>query len=104
MSIPPQPPTPQALPFRTQTAIVLTTLAQGVGVYVCTRSGWVSAGVGRLIALSSLSALPGFFVLCVRDVQDRLLWRSLALLTALLGALHASVWWLLQGAEQGDWA
>ncbi len=95
---------PAELSFRTKTAIVLTTLAQGVGVYICLRSGWVSAGVGRLIALSLLLALPSFFVLCVRDVQDRLLWRSLALLTALLGALHASVWWLLQGAETGDWA
>ena len=92
------------LPRLTKEVMVLTTLVQGAGVYALLEGWFGPAGPLRLIALSLLLAVPGFFVLCVRQLGDRLLWRGMAALALLLVALHGSVWWLLgsQDARSGS--
>ncbi len=87
--------TPADLPRLTKEVMVLTTLLQGAGIYTLMDGWWGPAGALRLIAISLLLAVPGFFVLCVRQLGDRLLWRGMAVLALLLLALHGSVWWLL---------
>lgn len=89
------------LPRLTKEVMVLTTLLQGAGVYTLIEGWWGLAGPLRLIAISLLLAVPGFFVLSVRQLGDRLLWRGMAVLALLLLALHGSVWWLL-GADQDN--
>ena len=72
------------LPRLTKEVMVLTTLVQGAGVYALLAGWFGPAGPLRLIALSLLLAVPGFFVLCVRQLGDRLLWRGMAALALLL--------------------
>lgn len=98
---PPSPPASTDLPRLTKEVIVLTTtLLQGVGIYWL-QEGAVPSPALRLVALSLLVALPGFFVLCVRQLGDGLLWRGMAWVAALLMALHGCVWWML-GSGQSD--
>lgn len=80
------------LPLPTRWAIVATTLAQGLLLYIVFFQVWGKGGMLNHVAAALLFAVPGFFVLSVRDIRDRLLWLCVTVVAAVAAGLCVSVW------------
>lgn len=89
----------EGLPRLTREIIVLTTLLQGVLVYGWVEGWWGGGARGVHIGLTTVIAVPAFFVLCVVQLRDRLLWASMAVVALLVLGLNASVWWMGAGEQ-----
>ena len=86
-----------ALPRATREAIVLVTLLQGLLVYGWLQKWWGDSAAGTAIGLTTVLAVPAWWVLCVQQLRDRVLWQGTALVTLLVLALNTSVWWIADG-------
>lgn len=83
-----------SLPRLTRQVIVLVSLLQGLMVYGWLSSWWGSRPGFTYLGVTTCMAVPAFFVLCVDQLRDRLLWWCMGGITAVVLGLNASVWWI----------